>query len=136
MKTRAERTFHLVERTRGTAVPLHTLNAGSNRFSVFSQLPNFCKGKYSSHGDAAQQVALELSMNILGINAFHGDASAALLADGNLTSAVEEERLNRIKHRAGFPALAIGSCLKVTDARELAHVAISRDPQARLWSNP
>ena len=37
-------------------------------------------------------------MNILGINAFHGDASAALLADGNLTSAVEEERFNRIKH--------------------------------------
>ena len=33
------------------------------------------------------------SMNILGINAFHGDASAALLTDGNLISAVEEERL-------------------------------------------
>ena len=48
------------------------------------------------------------SMNILGINAFHGDASAALLTDGNLISAVEEERFNRIKHWAGFPALAIG----------------------------
>ena len=72
-------------------------------------------------------------MNILGINAFHGDASAALLADGKLTSAVEEERFNRIKHWAGFPVLAIGSCLKGTDPQELAHVAISRDHRAQLW---
>ena len=75
-------------------------------------------------------------MNILGINAFHGDASAALLTDGNLISAVEEERFNRIKHWAGFPALAIESCLKGTDPQELAHVAISRDPRAQLWSDP
>jgi carbamoyltransferase len=72
-------------------------------------------------------------MNILGINAFHGDASAALLADGSLISAVEEERFNRVKHWAGFPALAIGACLKGTDPQELAHVAISRDPRAQLW---
>jgi carbamoyltransferase len=71
-------------------------------------------------------------MNILGINAFHGDASAALLADGNLISAVEEERFNRIKHWAGFPALAIEACLKGTDRQRLAHVAISRDPRAQL----
>ncbi len=44
-------------------------------------------------------------MNILGLNAFHGDASAALLVDGQLAFAIEEERLNRIKHWAGFPAL-------------------------------
>ena len=75
-------------------------------------------------------------MNILGINAFHGDASAALLTDGNLIFAVEEERFNRIKHWAGFPALATRSCLKGTDPPELAHVAISRDPQAQLSSNP
>ena len=34
-------------------------------------------------------------MNILGINAFHGDAAVALLKDGQLASAMEEERLNR-----------------------------------------
>src|SRR5690242_11273172 len=61
-------------------------------------------------------------MNVLGLNAFHGDASAALLVDGRLTAAVEEERFNRIKHWAGFPALA----------GEWAHVAISRDPKAHL----
>ena len=36
--------------------------------------------------------------NILGINAYHGDASASLVIDGQLVAAVEEERFNRIKH--------------------------------------
>lgn len=72
-------------------------------------------------------------MHILGLNAFHGDASAALLSDGQLTAAVEEERFNRIKHWAGFPALAARSCLRDIDPASLAHVAISRDPKAHLW---
>jgi carbamoyltransferase len=42
-------------------------------------------------------------MNILGLNAFHGDASAAFFSNGQLVSAIEEERLNRIKHWVGFP---------------------------------
>ena len=41
-------------------------------------------------------------MKILGLNAFHGDASAALFSDGQLVAATEEERLNRIKRSAGF----------------------------------
>ena len=72
----------------------------------------------------------------MGINAFHGDASATLLTDGNLIFAVEEERFDRIKHWDGFPVLVIGACLKGADPEELAHVAISRDPQAQLWANP
>ena len=52
------------------------------------------------------------SMNILGINAFHGDASAALVKDGELVAAIEEERLNRRKHCAGFPALAVKAVLE------------------------
>ena len=43
-------------------------------------------------------------MNILGINAYHGNASAAILCDGQLVAAVEEERFNRVKYAAGFPA--------------------------------
>ena len=50
-------------------------------------------------------------MNILGINAYHGNASAALVCDGKLVAAVEEERFNRVKYAAGFPA-AIRYCLK------------------------
>ena len=51
-------------------------------------------------------------MNILGINAYHGNASAAILCDGKLVAAVEEERFNRVKYAAGFPAAAIRYCLK------------------------
>jgi carbamoyltransferase len=73
-------------------------------------------------------------MNILGINAYHADASAALVCDGQLVSAVEEERFNRVKHAAGFPANAIRHCL--TEAglslRDIDHVAIPRNPWARL----
>jgi carbamoyltransferase len=71
-------------------------------------------------------------LNILGLNAFHGDASAALLSNGSLTAAVEEERFNRIKHWAGFPALAARWCLDQRDPAALAHIAISRDPKAHL----
>src|SRR5438132_11267278 len=74
-------------------------------------------------------------MVILGINAYHGDASAAIVVDGQLVAAAEEERFNRIKHAAGFPANAIRACLKLggLEAREIDHVAIARDPRARLW---
>jgi len=73
-------------------------------------------------------------VNILGLNAFHGDASAALLVDGQLIAALEEERLNRVKHWAGFPALAARACLNGIGAGDLEHVAISRDPRAHLWT--
>jgi carbamoyltransferase len=71
---------------------------------------------------------------ILGLNAFHGDASAALVVDGELVNAVEEERINRVKHCAGFPELAAAWCLEDAglDAREVDHVAIGRDPTANL----
>jgi carbamoyltransferase len=71
-------------------------------------------------------------VNILGLNAFHGDASAALLSEGQLVAAIEEERLNRIKHWAGFPNLAAAACLNGSDRNEVEHVAISRDPFAHI----
>jgi carbamoyltransferase len=71
---------------------------------------------------------------VLGINAYHGDVSAALLRDGQLVAAVEEERFRRIKHWAGFPTLAIRSVLEMGGIRgqDVHHVAISRDPKANL----
>src|SRR5918992_1944666 len=73
-------------------------------------------------------------MVILGINAYHGDASAAIVVDGQLVAAVEEERFNRIKHCAGFPAESIRYCLKAAgvDLSDLDHIGISRDPSAHL----
>jgi carbamoyltransferase len=44
---------------------------------------------------------------ILGLNAFHGDSSAALVRDGKLVAAAEEERFRRIKHWAGLPVHSI-----------------------------
>ena len=49
---------------------------------------------------------------ILGINSFHADSSAALLGDGKVLFAAEEERFNRKKHWAGFPIKSIQHCLK------------------------
>lgn len=73
-------------------------------------------------------------MDVLGLNAFHGDAAAVLLRDGSIQSGIEEERLNRIKHWAGFPALAIGCVLDLggVSLDDIEHVAISRDPKAHL----
>ena len=71
---------------------------------------------------------------ILGLNAYHGDAAAALLVGGELVAAAEEERFNRIKHVAGFPSLAAAWCLEEggIDPAQLDHVAIGRDPRANL----
>ncbi len=73
-------------------------------------------------------------MNILGINAYHGNASAAIVCDGKLIAAVEEERFNRVKYAAGFPWQAIRYCLKAAGLtlNEVDHVAVPRNPYARL----
>jgi carbamoyltransferase len=71
---------------------------------------------------------------ILGLNAYHGDAAAALVIDGELVAAAEEERFNRIKHVAGFPSLAAEWCLAEGGIRpeDLDHLAVSRDPRANV----
>jgi carbamoyltransferase len=73
-------------------------------------------------------------MNILGVNAFHGDASVAVFADGRLDSAMEEERFSRLKHQAGFPSRSALEGLRHAgvNAADLEHLAISRDPSAHL----
>src|SRR5258705_12042130 len=73
-------------------------------------------------------------MNILGINAYHGNALAGVVCDGRLVAAVEEERFNRVKYAAGFPAAAIRYCLKEAGLRleEIDQVAVPRNPYARL----
>ena len=74
-------------------------------------------------------------MNIVGINAYHGDASAALVQDGRLVAAVEEERFNRVKHWAGFPREALRWCLEEGGLRaaDVDHVAVSFNPRANFF---
>src|ERR1700753_3765006 len=93
------------------------------------------------------------ALNILGINAVYHDPAAALLVDGKLVVAVEEERFNRIKHGKlpdvdnphQFPERAIRYCLDHAGlkASDLDHVAYSFDPALRQkrfkpewWPNP
>src|SRR5260370_476922 len=74
-------------------------------------------------------------MNILGINAYHGNASAAIICDGRLIAAVEEERFNRVKYAAGFPAQAIRYCLKEAGLTlsDIDHIAVPRN-RTRGWA--
>ena len=50
-------------------------------------------------------------MLILGISAFYHDSAAAVLRDGVIVAAAQEERFSRIKHDARFPGAAINYCL-------------------------
>lgn len=72
---------------------------------------------------------------VIGINAYHGDASACIVRDGQLIAAVEEERFRRIKHWAGFPDQAIQYCLDEAGVTlgDVEHVAVNRLPNANMW---
>lgn len=78
-------------------------------------------------------------MNIIGLNAFHGDSAACLFVDGQMKAAVEEERFRRIKHWAGFPSEAIKFCLQSQglSLNDIDVIAINSDPSAarskKLW---
>jgi len=69
-------------------------------------------------------------MRILGISAFYHDSAAALVEDGRIVAAAQEERFTRKKHDASFPLHAIGYCLDAAGARlsEIDHVAFYDKP--------
>jgi len=72
-------------------------------------------------------------MIILGINSYHPDSSAALMIDGKLVAACEEERFTRIKHFSGFPSNAIRCCLDIAEIKldSVDYIVVPRDPTAR-----
>jgi carbamoyltransferase len=67
---------------------------------------------------------------ILGLNCYKHDAAAALLVDGKLVAASEEERFRRIKHYADYPARAVDFALSQAglEARDIEHVAFYMIP--------
>ena len=73
-------------------------------------------------------------MIILGINAYHADASASILVNGKLIAAIEEERFTRTKHWSGFPVQAIVFCLNETGVplKDVDYICIGRDPKAKF----
>lgn len=75
-------------------------------------------------------------MYIIGINAFHADSSAALLKNGEVIFATEEERFERIKHWAGLPLKSIEFCLKAEgiSINQVESICVGRDPKAKLFN--
>ncbi len=71
---------------------------------------------------------------ILGLNCNHADSSACIIKNGELLFAIEEERINRIKHWAGIPCASIEECLKNTniDLSEITDIAINTNPLSNL----
>lgn len=69
-------------------------------------------------------------MHILGISCFYHDAAAAILRDGVLLAAAEEERFTRIKHDFGFPRRAVAFCLETAGlaAADLDYVVFYEKP--------
>ena len=69
-------------------------------------------------------------MRILGISAFYHDSAAALVEDGRIVAAAQEERFTRKKHDASFPHHAIASCLGAAGAKlsDIDHVAFYDKP--------
>jgi carbamoyltransferase len=69
-------------------------------------------------------------MRVLGISAFYHDSAAALVVDGTIAAAVQQERFTRIKHDASFPAHAIRYCLEQAGVRlsELDYVVFYEKP--------
>ena len=65
---------------------------------------------------------------IVGVSAFHGDSSACLIQDNKLIFATEEERLNRIKHWAGFPMNSVDLCLSKINVNRPLTLSSTRGP--------
>ena len=71
---------------------------------------------------------------IIGLNSFHADSSACIIKDNKLKFGVEEERINRIKHWAGFPAESIKLCLKSQNLNlnEVTDICINTNPISNI----
>jgi carbamoyltransferase len=69
-------------------------------------------------------------MRILGISAFYHDSAAAIVVDGDIVAAAQEERFTRKKHDPGFPTRAIGYCLEAAgcDMGGVDHVVFYDKP--------
>ena len=72
---------------------------------------------------------------IVGINANHADSSACIIINGKLVVAIEEERLNRIKHFSGYPIKSIQECMKIANinAKQITDVAFNTKPLSNLF---
>ena len=75
-------------------------------------------------------------MNILGLSCYYHDSAAALLVDGKLVAAADEERFSRIKHDNRFPVHAVDFCLNRAGIKsyDLDYVAFYEKPLLKVAS--
>ena len=71
---------------------------------------------------------------IIGINANHADSSSCIIVNGELIVAIEEERINRIKHYSGYPINSIKECLKIANINdfEITDIAFNTKPFSNM----
>src|SRR5262247_4343711 len=71
-----------------------------------------------------------MAVKVLGISAYYHDSAAALIVDGRIVAAAQEERFTRKKHDAGFPRHAVVACLQQAHVRphEIDYVAFYDKP--------
>ena len=69
-------------------------------------------------------------MYILGISCYYHDSSAALLKDGKIVAAAQEERFTREKHDTSFPINAVEYCLKSQNIRinDISYIGFYEKP--------
>ena len=69
-------------------------------------------------------------ISILGISAFYHDSAAALIQDGEIIAAAQEERFTRVKHDANYPSNAINFVLKQSKKKlnEIDHIVFFEKP--------
>ena len=69
-------------------------------------------------------------MNVLGISAYFHDAAAALVVDGTLVAAAQEERFTRVKHDSSTPVHAVAFCLETAGLtiEDIDHVVFYAKP--------
>ena len=71
---------------------------------------------------------------ILGINANHADSSACIIINNKIVAAIEEERINRVKHFSGYPIKAIQECLNIGKIKstEITDIAFNTKPLSNI----
>src|ERR1700678_3965022 len=76
------------------------------------------------------RAAVPKTKAILGLSAYYHDSAAALVVDGRIVAAAQEERFSRVKHDHRFPRLAVDYCLREAGLRpaDLDHVVFYEKP--------
>ena len=70
----------------------------------------------------------------LGLNFNHADSSACIFVDNNLKFAIEEERINRVKHWAGIPLESIKICLEENklEFSDISNITVNTSPSSNI----